>query len=54
MLTKAPSYAVVGLDGAIVEVEVDNSPGLPSFTRPDGPANSLQNYCIIIRKNIHS
>jgi magnesium chelatase family protein len=32
MLAKIKSAAVVGLDGAVVEVEVDLSPGLPSFT----------------------
>jgi len=32
MLAKVISCAVVGLEGAIVEVEVDISPGLPSFT----------------------
>ena len=32
MLAKAKTCAVVGLDGYIVEVEVDISPGLPSFT----------------------
>jgi magnesium chelatase family protein len=32
MLAKVKSAAVVGLDGAVVEVEVDLSPGLPSFT----------------------
>ena len=32
MLAKIKSAAVVGLEGAIVEVEVDISPGLPSFT----------------------
>jgi magnesium chelatase family protein len=31
MLAKVRSAAVVGLEGAIVEVEVDLSPGLPSF-----------------------
>lgn len=31
MLAKALSCAVVGLEGAIVEVEVDISPGLPTF-----------------------
>ena len=31
MLAKALSCAVVGLDSALVEVEVDLSPGLPSF-----------------------
>ena len=32
MLAKSRSCAVVGLDGFIIEVEVDISPGLPSFT----------------------
>ena len=32
MLAKVRSGAVIGLDGAIVEVEVDISNGLPSFT----------------------
>ena len=32
MLAKSRTCAVVGLDGYIVEVEVDISPGLPSFT----------------------
>jgi magnesium chelatase family protein len=32
MLAKVTSAAVVGLEGAVVEVEVDLSPGLPSFT----------------------
>ena len=31
MLAKVYSYAVIGLDGAIVEVEVDTANGLPSF-----------------------
>src|SRR4030067_2337362 len=31
MLAKVKSCAIVGLEGAIVEVEVDISPGLPSF-----------------------
>jgi predicted ATPase with chaperone activity len=31
MLTKINTCALVGLEGAIVEVEVDISPGLPSF-----------------------
>jgi len=32
MLAKVITSAVVGLEGAVVEVEVDISPGLPSFT----------------------
>jgi len=31
MLAKVYSCAVIGLDGAIVEVEVDTANGLPSF-----------------------
>ena len=31
MLAKSKTCAVVGLDGYIVEVEVDISPGLPTF-----------------------
>ncbi len=31
MLAKVFSCAVIGLDGAIVEVEVDTANGLPSF-----------------------
>ena len=32
MLTKTKTCALVGLDGEIVDVEVDISPGLPTFT----------------------
>jgi magnesium chelatase family protein len=35
MLAKVKSAAVVGLEGAVVEVEVDLSPGLPSFTKKE-------------------
>ncbi len=31
MLAKVYSCAVIGLDGAIVEVEVDTANGLPTF-----------------------
>ena len=31
MLAKALTCAVIGLEGALVEVEVDISPGLPAF-----------------------
>ena len=33
MLAKVMSCAVVGLEGAIIQVEVDISPGLPAFTK---------------------
>ena len=42
MLTKVDSCAVVGLEGAMVEVEVDISPGLPSFTVVGLPDPSVQ------------
>ena len=33
MLTKAKTWALVGLEGRIVDVEVDISAGLPAFTK---------------------
>jgi len=42
MLAKVMSCAVVGLEGAIVEVEVDISPGLPSFTIVGLPDTAVQ------------
>jgi magnesium chelatase family protein len=42
MLAKVISCALVGLDGAIVEVEVDISPGLPSFTIVGLPDAAVQ------------
>ncbi len=42
MLAKVTSCAVVGLEGAIVEVEVDISPGLPSFTVVGLPDTAVQ------------
>jgi len=42
MLAKATTCAVVGLEGAIVEVEVDISPGLPSFTIVGLPDAAVQ------------
>src|SRR4030066_830854 len=42
MLAKVMSCAVIGLEGAIVEVEVDISPGLPSFTIVGLPDISVQ------------
>lgn len=42
MLAKAKTCAVVGLDGYIVEVEVDISPGLPSFTIVGLPDTAVQ------------
>jgi len=42
MLAKVTSCAVVGLDGAIIEVEVDISPGLPSFTIVGLPDTGVQ------------
>ena len=42
MLAKVRTCAVVGLDGYIVEVEVDISPGLPSFTVVGLPDTAVQ------------
>jgi len=42
MLAKVLSCAVVGLEGAIVEVEVDISPGLPAFTIVGLPDTAVQ------------
>ena len=42
MLAKASSCAVIGLEGALVEVEVDISPGLPSFTIVGLPDAAVQ------------
>jgi magnesium chelatase family protein len=42
MLAKVMSCAVVGLEGAIVEVEADISPGLPSFTIVGLPDAAVQ------------
>ncbi|NQT31464.1 MAG: YifB family Mg chelatase-like AAA ATPase [Deltaproteobacteria bacterium] len=42
MLAKVTTCAVVGLEGSIVEVEVDISPGLPSFTIVGLPDAAVQ------------
>jgi magnesium chelatase family protein len=42
MPAKIKSAAVVGLEGAVVEVEVDISPGLPSFTIVGLPDKAVQ------------
>ena len=34
MLAKATSCGVVSLEGAVMEVDVDLSPGSPPFTKP--------------------
>jgi magnesium chelatase family protein len=42
MLAQVKTCAIVGLEGAIVEVEVDISPGLPSFTIVGLPDAAVQ------------
>ena len=42
MLAKTRSCAVVGLDGKVVEVEVDISPGLPAFHIVGLPDTAVQ------------
>ena len=42
MLTKVKSCAILGLEGAIIEVEVDISPGLPAFNIVGLPDTAVQ------------
>ena len=42
MLAKVYSCAVVGLDGALMEVEVDTTNGLPSFVVVGLPDTAVQ------------
>lgn len=42
MLARVLSCAIVGLDGALIEVEVDIAPGLPSFTIVGLPDAAVQ------------
>src|SRR5574337_1514560 len=42
MLAKVSSCAVVGLDGALVDVEVDISNGMPGFTIVGLPDTAIQ------------
>lgn len=42
MLAKAMTCAIVGLEGAVVEVEVDISPGLPAFNLVGLPDTAVQ------------
>ncbi len=42
MLAKVSSCAIVGLDGAVVEVEVDISQGLPAFSIVGLPDAAVQ------------
>ena len=54
MLAKAKSWAVVGLDGFIVEVEVDISPGLPAFNIVGLPDVAVQEARERVRAAIHN
>ena len=42
MLTKVKSCAILGLEGAVIEVEVDISPGLPAFNIVGLPDAAVQ------------
>jgi magnesium chelatase family protein len=42
MLAKALTRAVVGLDGAIIEVEVDHTNGMPAFAIVGLPDAAVQ------------
>ena len=52
MLAKVMSCAVIGLEGAIIQVEVDISPGLPSFTYVDIPMFA-QWHQLYLKKRYH-
>jgi magnesium chelatase family protein len=52
MLAKVTSCAVIGLDGAIVEVEVDTSRGLPSLTIVGLPDAAVQESREHVRASI--
>ncbi len=47
MLAKVHTVAVVGLDGEVVEVEVDTSRGLPSFSIV-GPITRVHFACQLL------
>ena len=49
MLAKVISCAIVGLERVIVEVEVDISPGLPSFTIVGLPDTAVQEARELVR-----
>ena len=54
MLAKVSTCAVVGLDGYIVEVEVDISPGLPAFTIVGLPDAAVQEARERVRASIRN
>ena len=54
MLGKARTCAIIGLEGALVEVEVDIGQGLPTFTivgLPDSAVNEAKERVRIAIKN---
>ena len=50
MLAKLYSCAVLGLDGGLIEVEVDISQGLPAFTMRELPDYPMHQH---IRTSVH-
>jgi Subunit ChlI of Mg-chelatase len=52
MLAKITNCAVVGLDGALVDVEVDVSNGQPGFTIVGLPDAAVQESCERVRAAI--
>ena len=52
MLAKVQTGAVIGLDGAVVEVETDISQGLPAFTIDSLPASTAPHTMHEIQKVI--
>ena len=54
MLTKVKSCAILGLEGAIIEVEVDISPGLPAFNIVGLPDTAVQEASERVRAAIRN
>lgn len=54
MLVKSKTCAVVGLDGYVVEVEADISPGLPAFIVVGLPDAAVQEAREKVRANIRN
>ena len=54
MLAKVLTCAVVGLEGALVEVEVDIGPGLPAFNivgLPDAACRKLRRHPAAVKNS---
>ncbi len=54
MLSKVFSAAIVGLDAQLVEVEIDVSHGLRSFTIVGLPDKTVEESSVVIKHLIYS